>query len=206
MPTFRNYEQGSLTWFKWRQDGVGGSDVPAIVGISGYPDHTRERVMEEKLTGQLQEDNFAMRRGRRLEPVAREAYCEYRGIESEPVCVEDEDLIWPKASLDGWCPNACEHGLVLEIKCPKWQIHDWVLEGIVPDDYQAQVQWQLMVAQVRFADFVSFNSGKRFEGADQLAVVRLEADIEYQKQLFDQCEQFWQEVVHERERQGVAVS
>lgn len=76
--------QGLPEWKTWRLQGLGGSDVAAIVGVSPYQDHTRAVVFAEKVHGIEREANFAMRRGNRLEPHARAAYERFRRCSAPP--------------------------------------------------------------------------------------------------------------------------
>jgi putative phage-type endonuclease len=194
-------EQGTYQWFRWRQMGLGGSDIPAIIGVSPYDDATPERVVAEKLTGEMQEDNFAMRRGRMLEPVARAAYCEDAGVQVVPVCCESVEHPWVRSSLDGYCSEAdcaVKGGFIVEIKAPRWEDHDSTLLGLVPGHHLAQVQWQLLASGAAWCDFVSFNNGKRFVGGRELAVVRVWPDEQRQRELFDSCRPFWARVEAER--------
>jgi putative phage-type endonuclease len=200
-PRLVRLEQGTYPWFRWRQLGVGGSDVPSILGISPYEDGTPDRVLAEKLTGTLAEDNFAMRRGRMLEPVARAAYCLDAGVVVDPVCVEAAEEPWVRSSLDGHCPEeacAVKGGFIVEIKAPRWQDHDGTLTGIVPEYHLAQVQWQLLASGAAWCDYVSFNDGKRFEGGAELAVVRVWPDAERQRELYAACGEFWVRVLEAR--------
>lgn len=190
-----NLVQGSSEWLAWRRDGVGGSDVAALLGLSPFENATREHLLREKLVGEQRETTFAMRRGSRLEPVVRSLFEKRVAGQFPPVCIEDEHQPWARASLDGLAANGRE---ILEIKCPAWDTHDWWLAGIVPDYYLAQIQWQLLVSGASVCHAVSFNNGQRFAAADHLAHVIVEADGEWQAKLLDAAESFWSEVRNAR--------
>lgn len=97
------HTQGSDAWKAWRREGIGGSDVAAILGVSPYEDHTRAAVFAEKVHGTEREANFAMHRGQRLEPHARKAYQDRTRCIAPPVCVESSAGSWARVSLDGLC-------------------------------------------------------------------------------------------------------
>lgn len=185
--------QGTRPWFRWRDRGVGGSDVALIMGLSPYGDRTADDLLNEKVHGSEHagpDENFAMRRGRMLEPVAREAFEAEEGVSFPPACFESADRPWMHASLDGYSAD----GVVLEIKCPKWQDHDLVLAGVVPEHFAVQVQWQLCVTGSTLAELVSYNPSKRFEGGAELAAVQVRADIERQREIYVACSRFWRRV------------
>lgn len=196
------HEQGSLAWKLWRRSGVGGSDVAAILGIAPFPDATRANLLREKVTGAERETNFSMRRGTRLEPVARELYARHAGCTAVPVCVEHPDAAWMRCSLDGVCQSrprvAGSAAWVLELKVPRWEVHDYALAGIVPDYYAVQCQWQLLVCGLDRCDFASFTENERFAERDRLAVVTLTTDAEVQGRCLEAAEPFWREVVAAR--------
>jgi putative phage-type endonuclease len=95
--------QGSEQWKAWRREGIGGSDIAAILGLSPYDDHTREVVFREKVHRIEREGNFAMHRGQRLEPHARYAYERRQRCSAPPACVEADGTPWARVSLDGLC-------------------------------------------------------------------------------------------------------
>lgn len=198
------HEQGTPAWKRWRLDGLGGSDVAAVLGLSPFADATRERLLHEKATGAERETNFEMRRGTRLEPVARELYALHADCDVDVVCVEHPDAPWVRVSLDGLCrPRDRGDGpwapWVLELKCPNWKVHDLALAGLLPAYYRVQVQWQLLATGLDRCDYASFNDGRRFAPADQLAVVTVGADPEEQAALLEAGERFWAEVLAARD-------
>jgi putative phage-type endonuclease len=195
----RPLEQGSPAWKLWRRDGIGGSDLAAILGISPFADATRAALLVEKVTGRERETNFSMRRGTRLEPVARELYARHAGCTALPVCVEHADAPYIRCSLDGLCAAhprvAGSRQWVLELKCPNWKVHELALNGLVPDYYAVQCQWQLLCTGLDRCDFASFNDGGRFGPDEHLAVVTLTTDAEVQGRCLEAAEPFWAEVV-----------
>ena len=99
----RRFEQGTTAWKQWRKLGIGASDAPVIMGES--PWSSRYELWEQKTgRGEERAANFYMRRGTRLEHVARRLYIEKKSVHLEPVCMEHSELhgrLVVKAMLDG---------------------------------------------------------------------------------------------------------
>jgi putative phage-type endonuclease len=191
------HQQGTPPWHAWRWEGVGGSDIPAIMGCSPYEDATRESLFCEKTTGVKKETNFAMRKGNRLEPIARRSHEVYSGLRMEPCCCEHEEQSWMHASLDGWHPE----GRFIEIKYAKAHYHWRALNGLVPRHVMVQIQWQFMVSGLPACDFVSVNDGQKdFDQPRQfMAIVRVLPDAELMAHILTEAEKFWVEVLAWRE-------
>lgn len=187
-------EQGTDAWRSWRLQGIGGSDAPAVLGRSPYV--TRAQLLEEKVTGVERESTFEMRRGTRLEPIARSLYAERLALSVEPVCVVHDEVEWLYASLDGlaeFFPGEPTH--IAEIKCWREENHRLVLNGIVPDEVLPQIQHQLLVTGLQRCDLVSYTDHSKFSDVERLAVLTVEADAEAQAELLEAEEAFWAEVV-----------
>jgi putative phage-type endonuclease len=207
-----HHAQGSEPWLSWRRAGLGGSDIATIIGVMPFDDCTRENVLREKTEGWEKPTNFAMRRGTRLEPVARSLYEQSRGCTAQPVCVEHDDYSWMRVSLDGLC---VPHGVadadpwILELKCASMKVHELALEGIVVDYYRPQCQWQLLTCGLELLHFCNYSEADRFSEEDRLAVVTVEPDKAYQVQLWYESDKFWQQVLtvrRNRESVGIAPS
>jgi len=228
------HTQGSADWKAWRRAGVGGSDLVAILGLTPNwppPLPTVEDLFRDKVDGIEREGNFAMHRGQRLEPHARDGYSKRHHRAAPPVCVEHDEFAWVRASLDGLANNGAviaaeREEWVVEIKCPSWEAHDLALAGMVPSYNAPQLQWQLLATGLSRLDYVSFNpsgrftprgfpkfedwvavhpSGRRPMPAEWLAVVPVEADAEEQERLLEVCGKFWFEVLDRRAAKKQAV-
>lgn len=191
-------EQGSDRWRSWRCEGLGGSDIAAIMGLSPYKDASPEEVFAEKTSRQAKESTFAMRRGIRLEPRAREMVKLRFQRSFDPCCVEHGEQPWMRASLDGICLRGKPPAL-LEIKAPKWTDHDRILCGLVPPHFMVQMQWQMLVTGVDRCHLVSISEKfDMFKGPDLLAHVEVESDPEQQAEILDVADAFWQRVLEHR--------
>ena len=136
-----NLIQGTSEWHKWRDGGVGASDVPVIMGESPYM--TPKQLFDKKCGFVSDEEpNEAMRWGIKNEPIARDWLCSHMGLRLEPACFEEGIY---RASLDAYSESS---GLLYEIKSPVSQATiDKVRESTaVPKHWVTQVEWQLIVS------------------------------------------------------------
>lgn len=197
--------QGSEEWEDWRFNGVGGSDLAAILGISPFDDHTRESVLEEKVNRLRRPVNYAMRRGIRMEPLARDAYlATIHTDHARPVCVEHRDYRWIRSSLDLLCVAGNDQW-VAELKVPNKDRHIEATAGFVPYYYQAQCQWQMLCTGLDVLHYVSYSELDSLPEEKRLAVVTVERDDKLIARLMDRAAEFWMDVVTEREKRGLEV-
>lgn len=107
--------QRTPEWHQWRNTGVSASEADIVLGFSPYK--TRYRLYAEKkgliLTENL-DRNPHVRRGIRLEPIARRAFEDRHNTMLLPVCAESDDHPFIRASFDGIDDN----GIPVEIKAP----------------------------------------------------------------------------------------
>jgi putative phage-type endonuclease len=134
------------TWLRARRQGLGSSDIAAILGLSRYG--TAQTVYYDK-RGELpleSDDSEPALWGRANEDtVAREWARRNRGVVRRVGLVANTDRPWQMCTLDRRvleCPLATEHErCALEIKCrDKMKAGQW-RKG-TPDDVLAQTLWQ----------------------------------------------------------------
>ena len=181
MPTIERLQQNTPEWHVWRQQGLGASDAPVIMGEAAFK---TPRMLWSIKTGRVQEEapGPAARRGRGLERVARLAYEREVGIQMEPLCLVHDQLEWMRASLDGL---SFDGSTVLEIKCPtNVRDQDAAKAGSVPPHYYAQLQHQLEVARAEELHYWSFDGSMG-------SLVRVRPDGDYLKRLLDAEAAFW---------------
>src|SRR3990172_7017919 len=97
-------KQNTPAWLEWKNQGLGSSDAPIIMGVS--PWMTALQLWEIK-TGKFkpsQESNWAMERGSRLEPKARAHYQLLTERDMTPALKEHPEYPFLRASLDGFDP------------------------------------------------------------------------------------------------------
>lgn len=206
-------EQNSSEWLRWRTKGLGASDATIIMGLS--PWFSREQLLARKeqdlraaqhvndrppKEGKREADNGAMARGRRLEPIARDIYCDYTGINSKPTCIIHDRYEWMRASLDGLSDDG---RFILEVKCVNQNDHRAALDGEVPLKYVPQVQHQLYVADNRpVLHYWSYTDNPRFKPKDRLALVEVRPDQDYQARVLKAEKLFWAELQARLQKPG----
>jgi putative phage-type endonuclease len=170
MRIVKNLEQRTLEWHQFRQQGLGASDVAAL--ITGYK--TPMQLYKEKTSSKPSDfkPNAAMQRGIDNEDIAREEVSKQYFHSYEPICVIHDEHDWARASLDGYC---YETGDVLEIKVPTERNFDSYFDDEVPDNYMVQVQWQLFVTGSKQAIFCAYSPELKY--AHTIKIERNEALI-----------------------------
>lgn len=146
------------------------------------PYQTPLQLWEERTKRKApQETNFAMARGISMEPRARADFELTHNIEMPPVLGEHPEHPFIRASLDGY--NA-ELNVALEIKCCGKKNFELVKSGIVPIDYKAQIQQQILVSGASKVYLHAFNGSTG-------ATLEVLPDIEYCKILLKKLIEFW---------------
>lgn len=188
-----NLSQSGPDWLKWRQAGIGGSDAPVLAGDSPFVTPEQLRLSKSERGGNQKhiKENWRMKRGKRLEPLARVKYMEMTGLRVRPVCVVHEEYPWLRASLDGlpYDPPL----IPLEIKCPSDFNHETALSGEVPAHYIAQVQHLLLVTQGPALHYFSYTDSNRFKPEERFSLVKVLPDREYQDWLFQKEREWWEQ-------------
>ncbi len=188
MPRIERLRQNTPEWHRWRQQGIGASDAPVVMGDA--PFRTRRYLWSVK-TGLAKEGDVgpAARRGRALEHAARRAYERHTGIQMEPLCLVHDGLEWMRASLDGL---SFDGAIALEVKCP-WGSRDQAAlqEGRVPNHYYAQVQHLLEVSGAKQLHYWSFDGRNG-------TLVKVQHDPEYVAKLLEAETGFWLRVLERR--------
>lgn len=169
-PNFVDCEQGSRDWHTARCGCVGSSRVAKAIaklkrksenGEKGEPTGSslslRYEVAGERLTGRCSEHYVSkwMEEGKDKEPQARTEYEIRTGASVDLIgYVYHPWIKWAGASPDGLVG---EDGLV-EFKCPKLETHlGYLIDNVIPEDYHAQMLWQLVCTDRKWNDFCSYH-------------------------------------------------
>jgi len=176
----KQFIQGTPEWLEMRKKYIMASDAPAILGLS--PWKSVYQVWEDKLGLSLPvEDNWAMKRGRDLEPIAREAYVLETGNMVVPMVLFHDEISYMGASLDGVSDDKT---VAVEIKCPGEKDHLLALQGIVPEKYMPQLQHQLAVLAINEIHYFSYKDG-------ETALITVPRDEVFIKRLLAENKKFW---------------
>lgn len=163
---------------------MGASDAPVLAGVS--PWKTVWELWDDKLgLVKDQEPNYAMSRGISLEPVARDIYEFQYGVQMPAKRFEHPKYNFMAANLDGWNE---EHKYLIEIKCPGKADQLLAQQNLVPEKYYPQLQFQMMCADAKFGDYVTF------DGKETIWVTRVFANRRYQQNLIRLSRWFWHQV------------
>ena len=173
--------QGTDAWKAARSKRLGGSEIASVLRISPYK--TRRDLWKEKVGLVTPPDISSMphvQRGIKAEPIARGLLeRKYRVKYTTPTLVHPE-YKWAVASLDGICSE-----YTLEIKTMSRDKHEDVAKGEVPDYYECQVQWGLMISGLEKGLFASYRPE---DGT--LHEVWIKADETRQHWMLDQAKEF----------------
>lgn len=188
----QNLTQGSPAWHEWRLHGITGTDAPVILAA-----HEGRRGARKELDALL---------GRKLAPPPADGkYPEHFrakgptdavaelirrvGWQLLPCCVQHDEEGWLRATLGGltWAGDAL--ALSAQHNIPE---HELVLAGELPDSELAQVQHCLLASGARLCWYVSWSTAKRFAPAERWACVEVAEDGEYQAELLDVEQLFWE--------------
>lgn len=163
--------QGDMDWFLARTGRVTASDVAKTMAFrmkgekKGEPLESRNGYMAsiigEILTGEPDMDiggylTDYMRRGIDEEDRAREVYAVVSDVEVQRVGF----VIHPTIERAGASPDGIVSGDgMVEIKCPKSKTHiAYMLTGVLPEEYEPQVMFELACTGLEWCDFVSYDS------------------------------------------------
>lgn len=144
---------------EYRKNKIGASDAPIILGISKWK--TPLQLWEEKLgLRSLPETNSAMQRGNDLEPVALAEFMRMTNTVVAPCRVEHPEFSFMFATVDGLC---AESKILVEIKCPNRETVEMAKNGLLPDQYYAQVQHQIACVNPVETHYFCFDGEKGYD-------------------------------------------
>lgn len=179
--------QGTAEWQEWRNQGVGASDAPAIMGEN--PWKSREQLLKEKLNGLSFSPNAAMALGTALEPEARNRYGRRTGVNVRPECLQSTRFDWLRASIDGLAPDGSS---VVEIKCGEKLYEEVASTRHVPRHYFGQLQHILAVTGLSKIDFWCY-----WPGRPEVLLCQ-DRENRYIDRLMETEQKFWKEFLRHR--------
>jgi len=178
------------SWLKARQEGIGGSDAPAILGQSRFAGPAK--IAAIKLGYQVDDDSESelLKWGRLVEAPMMQALQEETGIEATVDGTMYRCQIpgreFMQATLDGTA--RVDHDPVgIECKLAYWTASDW--DRGVPAAVNTQVQHQMAVLDLRASYVLVLLDGYRFRWS---RVERDDAFIE--EQLVPMETMFWEKI------------
>jgi predicted phage-related endonuclease len=192
----------SPEWFAWRRDGVGGSDLPILLGVSRYEDASVLSLALDKLGLTYPAENglsndWRKRRGQLLEPLARRCLEEHVQCPTYSRCGHVKGVPHHRVSLDSWW-RVKRSKRIAELKALKHEIHlqfAAVVDGraevsSLPADLLVQCQWQLYVSGAEWCYLANYSEKK---GEDrQFHKVKLHPEPAFwDSHLIPAADKFW---------------
>lgn len=176
-------------WLRYRKNGIGGSDVAALLGISKWKSEIELWLDKTNQTDNLIEENEAMQWGNIMEPVIRKHFAEVTGktvLEIQAI-IQHPEYPFMLADVDGLTVDDAGNPAILEIKtASEYKRSEW--EQDIPAYYQTQVQHYLCVTGTAKAYVAVLIGGNTFR------VYEVDADAEVQRMLITLEQAFWNKV------------
>lgn len=178
-------------WLKWRNLGIGGSDIAAILGFNPY--RNAVSVWLEK-TGQMPEvvENFKMEMGRRLEPVVADMFAERYPelkIRKNNYLLQHDTIDCMLGNIDREVIDPVRGRGILEIKTTGvYNKQEWTGDT-VPDMYMFQLQWYLAVTGYNFGYFAVLIGGN-----EDFKAYYVERNDRIIATLEKKAQEFWEQV------------
>ncbi len=146
-------------WLKARKTGLGGSDMPAVIGVSRFTS-PMELWLEKVGYVEEEESTGDMKRGKGMEPMIRDMYQERedREVLPAPEMMRHPEHSWMIANPDGLLEDEeMGHG-VWEAKCPRSYTFATILREGLSYEYVAQGQHYLAVSGREFVSYAIFDN------------------------------------------------
>ncbi len=174
--------QGSPSWLKWRQDGIGASDSAALLGVDPYGMTPRKLYFEkiEPLARSSDLEPEHLRAGHEIEAMVRATHEFDTGEDWPSACFEHPEFNFIRASLDGWNGTT-----VLEIKL----VMGAVIGTPVPPSHMAQCQHQMLVTGSEKVIYI-----RHARSTGKTEKIEIVSDRNMQRDILSACWKFWESV------------
>lgn len=177
-------------WLAVRRQGIGGSDVPTMLGLDEYQSELDLYLDKIGASGREDEQIEAALWGNLLEdPVAQEWARRQKVRVRRVGTIEHVDRAWQRINLDRRVTGCREHArCALEVKTRSaFKASEW--SRGVPDDVEAQCQWGLAVTGMDATHVAALIGGQR------LVSYVIKPDLELIDWLTAIGERFWRDHV-----------
>lgn len=172
-----------------RKLGIGGSDMPIILGLSSYK--TPYQLYLEKTSDTIEPDEMTEQQywGNQLEGIIREEFARRNNVTVEtPKTITHPEHDFLRGNIDGFIP---EWNAVLEVKCSnQFMASEWGEDGsdVIPMQYLVQVAHYCMVTNADCAYIAVLIGGSQYR---QFKYTR---DFELEETLKLKAMEFWDKV------------
>ena len=161
-------------WLKWRNEGIGSSDAPVLMGFYDYA--TPYQLWEEK-TGKVKKEditNYVMNKGNQLEPIARAKYEMETGRSMPAGQFEHHEFNFLRATMDGY-----NNKRGIEIKYVGKD------HKPIPGKHMAQIQHQFIVTGAEIIDYVTITDDRTIK------ITKQQPDQKYIMDYLQRAIAFW---------------
>jgi putative phage-type endonuclease len=179
-------------WLEWRRQGVGASDIGALLGLSRYS--SPYSLWAEKV-GLLPATEESERQwiGREFEPVLAKLVEKRTGlfVSGEQMWCSHPNEPWMRATIDGLLhedraeANGVDPAVDFAVGLVEFKTDGRFGWTEIPPNYQAQAQWQMAVTGLPQVVFGVLFAGFKFE---TFTIERDEADIAF---MVERARSFW---------------
>ena len=176
-------------WLRYRKQGIGGSDVASLLGISKWKSEIELWLDKTNQTNEPHVENEAMQWGTIMEPIIRNHFAEVTGktVVELKAMLQHPEHPFMLADVDGVTVDDAGNPAILEIKtASEFKRSEW--EEDVPAYYQTQIQHYLCVTGIKKAYCVVLIGGNSFK------IYEVDADDEIQAMLIAVEKNFWNKV------------
>lgn len=179
-------DQGSSDWLIWRNLGIGSSEIGTILGVNPYQNvHDLWLIKTKQKPPEDLSNNFFVKRGSQLEPLARDIFNESTDSNFVPATLVHKDFEFMKYSSDGIDFNKNE---IIEIKCMMKKNHEKAIKEKRPSEaYYAQIQWGLMITEAKLCHFIAYNP----EFAEPMFTMEIHPDEQVFAEMKKHAHWFW---------------
>ena len=185
-------------WLEKRRQGIGASDIAAVMGLS--PWSTPLQVWVSKTVDDVPEveQSEDMKWGLRMESAILDEFEQRHGqpATDRGTLWRNTDRPWMLATPDGMTYTNTDDGWLAVVDAKKTDSWSW--DDGIPQQYLIQVQWQMAVTGAPQAYLVALHRGRRLE------IYPITADPELQQELIEAGEHFWTYVESETPPAAVA--
>lgn len=195
-------------WLKNRMNGIGGSEISAVIGCNPYMDNV---TLWEIKTGRMKPDDISdkpyVKYGTQAEMHLRGLFrLDFPQFDVEYVdnnSFTNDRYPWAQASLDGWITDQDGRKGVLEIKTTEIlnSMHREKWNNQLPMNYYCQVLFYMAVIEADFA-VLKAQLKSEFDGIPYLQTKHyfidrknVQEDIDY---LMDEGKKFWKYVAEDK--------
>lgn len=180
--------QGSEEWLQWRMQGIGSSDIAAVVNECPY--RNIMDVYYDKIgEGKPIVSNPAMQLGSKFESSARGHIFFDLQLDVDPGEFVHPDYSFIRASLDG---VSQEKKLLFEIKYMGLKNFEKVtLEQKPLPHHLIQMQWQFLASDLQMGYYVPYTLNENKSQIDQISYIPVSPNKDVMQDLHRAANDFW---------------